>query len=161
MLCWFFKTPMNHLLLNSAGGDDARRRLTFVIQCNSIMFRFMKEDWILFSMSKCRVIFGGWGEEGLFFLSCMVCIHAKLLFLLSTSKKKRLTWLGCHCLAMYTTGVNVINWDADRQEWIMMAQVIRGLWTAALGLGKARNLPWAPHLGLLQWCLVQKLTQSN
>lgn len=59
-----------------------------MIQCNSIMVKFMREDWILFSMSKCRVIFGG---EGVLFLSCMVCIHAKLLFLLSTSKKKRLT----------------------------------------------------------------------
>lgn len=63
-----------------------------MIQCNSIMVKFMREDWILFSMSKCRVIFGGGGGGGrALFLSCMVCIHAKLLFLLSTSKKKRLT----------------------------------------------------------------------
>lgn len=35
-----------------------------MIQCNSIMVKFMREDWILFSMSKCRVIFGGGGGVG-------------------------------------------------------------------------------------------------
>lgn len=40
-----------------------------MIQYNSIMVKFMREDWILFSMSKCRVIFGGGGGwEGFVFV---------------------------------------------------------------------------------------------